>query len=90
MVAIVGQGVALHDLGNVLPLDQHVRLADGVGLGVQLLPRHGELGLGVVLEQIFAGDGEHAAGARRGVVDGAHDAGLGQHVVILDEQQVHH
>ncbi|MCY1297936.1 hypothetical protein D9M70_473930 [compost metagenome] len=34
---VVGQGVAQLDAGDVLPLDQHIRLADSVGLVVQLL-----------------------------------------------------
>ena len=37
-VAVVGQGVAEHDVRHVLPLDQHVGLADRVGLRVELLP----------------------------------------------------
>ena len=49
-----------------------------------------EPGLGIVLGQILAGHRQHAAGARRRVVDGAHHAGLGQNVVVLDEEQVDH
>jgi hypothetical protein len=33
---------------------------------------------------------QHAAGAGGGVVHGAHHAGLGQGLVVLDEQQVDH
>ena len=89
-VAVVAEGVAEHDVGHVLALDEHVGLADGVGLGVELLPVDGQAGLGVVLVQVFAGHAEHAARAGRGVVQGAHHAGFGQHGVVLDEQQVHH
>ena len=78
-------------LADILPLDQHVGLADGVGLVVQLLPEHGQPRLaGSCSARCSPGDRQHAAGARRGVVDGAHHAGLGQHVVVLDEQQVDH
>ena len=77
-------------LRDILPLDEHVRLADRIGLGVQFLPEHGQPRLWVVLGQIFVGHREHAARARRRVIDGAHHAGLCQHVVILDEQQVDH
>ena len=89
-VAVVGERVAGDDVAHVLALDEHVGLADGVGLVVQLLSVHGEAGLRVVLRQIFAGHGKHSAGARCRVIDGAHDAGLGQHIVIFDEDQVDH
>ena len=39
---------------------------------------------------MLLGDRQHAARARRRVVDGANHARLGQRVVVLDEQQVHH
>jgi hypothetical protein len=45
---------------------------------------------GIVRSEVFARHGEHAAGAGRWVVDGAYDAGLGEDVVILNEQQVDH
>jgi hypothetical protein len=89
-VAVIRQGVAEADVGNILALDQHVGLADGVGLGVEFLAEHGQPRLGVVLFQVLAGHRQHAAGACRGVVDGAHHARLGQHVVVFDEQQVDH
>jgi hypothetical protein len=38
----------------------------------------------------IAGDAEHGAGAGCGVVDGADDAGLGQHVIVRNEEQVDH
>ena len=71
---VLREGVAEGDVADVLALDEHVRLADGVGLVVQLLPEHGEAGLGVVLGQVLVGHREHAAGAGRRVVQGAHDA----------------
>ena len=43
-----------------------------------------------MLGQVLAGDGQHAAGAGRRVVDRAHHAGLGQRLVILDEDQIDH
>jgi hypothetical protein len=84
------QRVAEDDVADVLPLDEHVGLADGVGLGVQLLAVHRQPGLGVQLGQVLAGHAQHAAGAGGRVVEGAHHAGLGQRVVVLDEQQVDH
>ncbi len=78
---IVGQGIAQLDAGHVLALDQHVRLADGVGLGVKLLTvqRHRDLladGLDVLVAL-----GEEAAGAGRRVVDG--DDAVGLELVVL-------
>ena len=43
-----------------------------------------------MLVQVFPGDGQHAAGARRGVVDRPHHARLGQHLVVLDEEEIDH
>ena len=45
--AVGRQGVAKDDVGNVLALDQHVGLADGIGLGVEFLPVHHQPCLGV-------------------------------------------
>ena len=72
------------------PLGQQVSLADRTGFPVQLLPEHDPLDLVVMLGQVVARDRQHAASASGGVMDRAHHAGLGQHIVILDEQQVDH
>ena len=88
--AVVAEGVAQHDVADVLAADQHVRLADGVRLGVQFLAEERQPRLGVQLEQILAGHAKHAAGAGRGVVHHADHAGFGQSIAVLDEQQVHH
>jgi hypothetical protein len=37
-MAVLGQGVPVHDVAGVLTLDEHVGEADRVGLRVQLLP----------------------------------------------------
>jgi hypothetical protein len=89
-VPILGEGVAEDDVRNILPLDEHVGLTDREGLRVQLLSIHGQVGLGVHRGQVFFGDRQHAARPGRGVVDRAHDAGLGQCLAVLDEDQVHH
>jgi hypothetical protein len=88
--AVVAERVAEHDVADVLAADQHVGLADGVRLGVQLLAEQRQPGLGVQLVQVLARHRQHAAGAGGRVVHGAHHARLGQGVVVLDEQQVHH
>jgi hypothetical protein len=45
---------------------------------------------GFRLAQVLARDAQHAAGAGGGVVEAAHHAGLGQGVVVLDEEEVDH
>jgi len=47
-VAVIGKGVAGFDVGDILPLDEHVGFADRIGLIVEFLPEHGQAGLGVV------------------------------------------
>lgn len=78
---VVGQGVAQLDAGDVLALDQHVRLADGVGLGVELLAvqRHGDL----LTDRLYVlvALGEETAGAGSRVVDG--DDAVGLELVVL-------
>jgi hypothetical protein len=74
--AVGGEGVAEDDVGDVLPLDEHVGLADGVGLGVQLLPIHDEPGVGIQAGEVLAGDAQHATRAGGGIVERAHHAGL--------------
>jgi hypothetical protein len=89
-VAVVRQGVAGDDVADVLALDQHVRLADGVGLIVQFLAEHGQARVGVLGHEVLSRYRQHAAGAGGGIVDGAHHAGLGQRIVVLDEEQIDH
>ena len=70
-VAVVGEGVAEHDVVDVLPFDEHVRLADGIALVVQLLPEHREAGLRVQAGEMLLRNRQHSSCARRRVVDGA-------------------
>ena len=60
---VVGEGVAVLDEVGVVALDEHIRLADGEGLVVDLLPEGHQLRGGVELVEIFLRHGEHAAGA---------------------------
>ena len=75
---------------DVLPLDQHVGLADRVALGVEFLAAQHQPGRGVHAHQVLFGHAEHAAGARCGVVEAADDAALGEGLIVFDEDQVHH
>ncbi len=88
LVAVLGERVAEDDVRGVLALEHHVGPADGVGLGVEFLAEHLEAGVGVELRQVVLGDRQHAAGAAGRVEQRLHDAGLGEQVVVLDEQQV--
>ena len=84
-VHVFRQGVAVFDVGRVLPPDEHVGLADGVGLVLQLLAKEFERGAVVELAQVLFGHAQDAAGARRGVVHGAHHAGYRQRLVVAAE-----
>ncbi len=68
--AVLGEGVAEHDVVGVLALDQHVGLADRPGLIVPVLAEEVRAGVGVQLTDVLLGDREHAAGAAGRVVDG--------------------
>jgi hypothetical protein len=87
---IGGERVAEHDVGDVLPLDEHVRLADSIGLGVQFLAVHDQASVGVQFGQMLASDAQHAAGPGRRVTDRAHDARFGEGLVVLDEEEIDH
>ena len=89
-VAVGGQRVAEDDVADILPLDKHVRLADCVGFRVEFLPEHREPRLRVHRGQVLFRDRQHTARSGRRIVDRAHDAGLGQNLVILDEDQIDH
>ena len=77
-VAVLGERVAVGDVGGVLALEHHVGAADGVGLGVELLAEHLEPRLRVEGAQVVLGDREHPAGAARRVEERLDDPGLGE------------
>ncbi len=78
---VIGEGVAVLDVGHLVALDEHVRLADGVGLGVQLLAV--EAGADVVrgLLDVRLRLGEEAPRPRCRVIDG--DDVVGPELVLL-------
>ena len=90
MQAIRREGVTKDNVGDVLPLDQHVRLADGVGLGVQLLPMHDKAGFWVDFSEVLLGNAQHATCTSGGIIETTYDAGFGESLIILDEEEVHH
>lgn len=85
----VGQGVAQGDVGDGLAFDDHVGFADGVGLGVNLLAKQVDLGLVVERLDLVVSRGEHAAGARGGVVDRADNTGGAQFLVAVEQDGDH-
>ncbi len=89
-MAVIGQGVTRNDVGHVLPTNQHICLAGGVGFIVQLLAEHGEPRFGVQGVEVFPRHGEHPASACRRVIQGADNTTLGQRRIIFGEQQLHH
>ena len=87
---VVGQGVAVLDKVGVVALDEHVRLADGKGLVVQLLSKGHQLGGGVELVQVLLRHRQHTAGTAGRIIDGLGHVVPGQHIVVIVEQNVDH
>ena len=70
------------------PLASRSDLQIAYDCGLYSWPNRLSFASGFCVEQVFLGQGEHAAGAGGGVVQGADDAGLGQVGVLLGEEQV--
>jgi len=87
--AVSRQGIATDDVLGVLPLDEHVRFADGIGLVVEFLAKEFDDGRGVDAAGHCLAYRQDAAGAGGGVVHRAHNARLGQGLVIPCKQAVH-
>jgi hypothetical protein len=85
-VPVLGKCIAKHDVAHVLPLYEHVGLADCIGLWIQFLTEHGQSRLRIMFGQIFACHRQHAAGARTRLIDGSHHTRLRQHVIIFDKE----
>jgi hypothetical protein len=89
-VAVVGEHVTWLDVCYILPLNEHVRLADGVGLVIQLLPEYGEPRLRVVLMHPFPCHREHSPRTCCRIVNSPNDTRFGKNVVILCKDEVDH
>ena len=87
LVPVVTQRVAEEDVLRVVRCHQHVRLADGEGLRVDLLAVELDPDFRVQRLHLFLGDRQHAAGPAGRVVDGADDAGLRQRIGVVAEQE---
>ena len=84
---VVAERITVLNPAHVLPLDEHVALADGVALGVEFLAERTHDGLGVQLMDVLHAAGKEAPGTRRGVVDSSDDAPFGQRGVVLRENE---
>ena len=77
------------DVVGVVALDEHVGLADRPRLVVPVLAEDERARVGVQVADVPLGDGEHAAGAAGGVVDGLDHVAPAQ-VALRPQQQVDH
>src|SRR5690554_5354489 len=84
---VIGQGVAQLNVADVLALDQHVRLTNGVGLRVELLAVQGDRYLVADRLDVFNTLGQKATGARCGVIDGDDAVRLELGVLASDHQR---
>jgi hypothetical protein len=74
--AVLGEGVAQHDVVGVLALDEHVRFADRPGLVVPVLAEQVRIRVGVEVSDVALRDREHAARTAGRIVDGLDDVAL--------------
>ena len=84
---VVGESVTQLDVGDVLAFDEHVRLEDSVGLGIEFLAESTHDGLRIELVYILHAGREEASSTCCWIVDGADDAGLGEGVVVFHEYE---
>jgi hypothetical protein len=89
-VAVVGERVTRLDVRYILPLDEHVCFANGVGLVVQLLAGYGESRLRVVFMYPLTRDRKHSSRTGCWVVNGSDDSRLRENIVILGKDEVDH
>jgi hypothetical protein len=88
--AVFYHGILKTDVPGILPLDQHIGKADGIGLWVYFMPEKPCVNIGIeTVEKIVRG-GEHTAGSTDHIQHGS-DLALGQKVVAaLGKDDVHH
>jgi hypothetical protein len=83
-------GYGFDNIADVLPLDEHVGLANCVAFRVQFLTVHHQTSVGVHLPEMFIGDTEHPPRTRSGVVQSPHNARFAENIIICVKQQTHH
>jgi hypothetical protein len=88
---VLAKAVSLFDVVIALTLNQHVRFADRVGLGVQLLPEEFYVGIRIdIAEDMLLSYGQHAASAASGVVNSADHGLLLKRFSVRVEKYIHH
>ena len=87
---VIVQGVTKLHIVRVTPTDQHIRLSNAEGEGVQFLAKAGNIRIGVQLLQPLLHAGEHLAGAHGHVIDRLGDTLTVEGVLVPRHQQVAH
>ena len=87
-MGVVLEGVPAGDAVRVLALAEQLGLADRIGLIVELLPEQADLRVRVHAAQALVQQGQHAAGAGRGVIHSANRV-AGEDVVVRGREQIH-
>ena len=87
---VVAECVSELHIVRVSAANQHIRLGDAKGKGVQLLTEAGDIRIGIQLLQALLHAGEHLAGPHRHVVDRLGDTVAAECVLITGNQQVAH
>ena len=87
---VFGEGIAQCDVGGVLALQHHVGAAHRVGLSVEFLAEDFQPRLRVEAPQMVLSNRQHAARPAGGVTQRLDDSWLGQDVLVIDEEKVHH
>lgn len=72
------KGVAKLYIGGILPLDKHIRLTNGVGFRINLLPEHFQLGIGVKILKMLFTNRKHSTRATGRIIKRFDNACLGQ------------
>jgi hypothetical protein len=81
-------GILKADVSGVLPFDEHIGEADGVGFGVYFLTEKAHVNVGIKAVEKIIGGGEHTAGSA--VLHGG-DFAFGQEIVAaFGKDDVHH
>ena len=87
--AVLGESVAEDDVIGILAFDEHVGFADGPGFVVPVLTEELRLRVGIEVVDVFLRDGQHAARAAGGIVDGFDDVTASE-VFLRREQEIDH
>ena len=92
--AVRFQGVGLlitHDVFHILPFDEHICQANGVGFGVDFLSKQAHIHIGIFAAQEIIGSGQHTTRTTGSVQYGGDFSFISQQVVAaLCQQYIDH